>query len=65
MNKIVKNLAVTAAFASVSGFVIYKIIKNQNESEKDEVKTSSDEVLASWNKDICSTRHYKKLKIGK
>lgn len=60
----VKNLAITAAFASISGFVIYKIIKDRNVEEKDN-NISSDNSLSSWNKEICSSRHYKKLKIGK
>ncbi len=64
MNKMVKNLAITAAFASISGFVIYKIIKDRNVEEKDN-NISSDNSLSSWNKEICSSRHYKKLKIGK
>lgn len=64
MNKTVKNLVITTVFASISGFVIYKIIKDRNVEEKSK-DTLADDSLSSWNKEICSSRHYKKLKIGK
>lgn len=73
MNKIVKNLAVTAVFASISGAVVYKVMKSKKAKAEEEKSTSSnqktaenkDDSLKVWDNETCSNRHYKKLKIGK
>lgn len=70
MKKVVKNLAVTAVFASVSGAVIYKVMKDRKEKQEDRsIKNDEDtkgkDNLSSWDKETCASRHYKKLKIGK
>lgn len=72
MNKIVKNLAVTAVFASISGAVVYKVMKSKKDKEEEKSTSSNqktvenkDDSLKVWDNETCSNRHYKKLKIGK